>query len=118
MCLLGYLFGFVLHPYRMHPEPEGLSHGLKSVHSMMVHRKGLVCIKFSFIVICFGFHPHPYRMRPKTKGLSHGLKICHRHIFTPVCGLVPPFRVPSRAEREIKKRIPVGYPLLYLRKNN
>jgi hypothetical protein len=32
--------------------------------------------------------------------LSHGLKTCPRHVF------FTPFRVPSRAQREIKERIP------------
>ena len=33
-------------------------------------------------------------MRPSIKGLSHGLKIARQlSIFTPACGLVPPFRV-------------------------
>ena len=34
----------------------------------------------------YGSHPHIH-------GLSHGLKTCHRHVFAPVCALVPPFRV-------------------------
>ena len=36
-------------------------------------------------------------MRLKVEGLSHGLKSVHRTLFAPVCGLVSPFRVPSRA---------------------
>jgi len=43
----------------------------------------------------FKLHPHPYRMRLQFEGLSHGLKIARPlSIFTPVCALVPPFRVP------------------------
>ena len=42
-------------------------------------------------------------------GLSHGLKIAQRFaIFAPVCALVTPFRVPSRAKHEIKEEIPLG----------
>ena len=47
-------------------------------------------------------------LRSHIHGLSHGLKTCHRHVFTPVCALVPPFRVPSRAKHEIKEEIPLG----------
>ena len=37
---------------------------------------------------------HPYRMRPTIHGFSHGLKTCSpQHVFTPVCALVPPFRI-------------------------
>ena len=39
--------------------------------------------------------PHPYRMRPDVHGFSHGLKSVHRTLFTPVCGLAPPFQIPS-----------------------
>ena len=38
----------------------------------------------------------PYRLRFKLYGISHGLKTCHRHVFAPVCVLVPPFRFPLR----------------------
>ena len=39
---------------------------------------------------------HPYRMRPTIHGFSHGLKTCSpQHVFTPVCALVPPFRIHS-----------------------
>ena len=35
-------------------------------------------------------------LRSQNDGLSHGLKIARQlSIFTPVCALVPPFRVPS-----------------------
>ena len=38
---------------------------------------------------------HPLRDASFFYGLSHGLKIARQlSIFTPVCGLVPPFRVP------------------------
>ena len=37
--------------------------------------------------------PHPYWVRSDVHGLSHGLKSVHRTLFTPVCGLVPPFQV-------------------------
>ena len=38
---------------------------------------------------------HPYGMPSFFYGLSHGLKIARQlSIFTPVCALVPPFRVP------------------------
>ena len=38
---------------------------------------------------------HPYGMPSFFYGLSHGLKIARPlSIFTPVCALVPPFRVP------------------------
>ncbi len=29
-------------------------------------------------------------------GFSHGLKSVHRTLFTPVCGLVPAFRIPKK----------------------
>ncbi len=46
-------------------------------------------------------------LRSQNDGLSHGLKIARQlSIFAPVCGLVPPFRVP----RGIKNsRYPDGY---------
>ena len=37
--------------------------------------------------------PHPYRVRSQVHGFSHGLKNVHRTLFTPVCALVPPFRI-------------------------
>ena len=35
-----------------------------------------------------------YELRSDMKGLSYGLKTVRRPVFTPVCGLVPPFQVP------------------------
>ena len=36
-----------------------------------------------------------YGLRHRSHGLSHGLKIARQlSFFTPVCALVPPFRVP------------------------
>ena len=66
----------------------------------------LVC-KFSKTIIKES--QHPYGMSSFFYGLSHGLKIARsRSIFAPVCALVPPFRVPSRAKHEIKEEIPFG----------
>ena len=53
----------------------------------------------------FDSHPHPYRMRLQIKGLSHGLKKCPPDTFLPRFARSP-FRVPSRPEGEIRKRIP------------
>ena len=54
-------------------------------------------LPFKNLFACFS--STSVRMRPQTKGLSHGLKIARLlSIFTPVCALVSPFRVP----REIK----------------
>ena len=56
----------------------------------------------------------PYRLQPLLHGLSHGLKSVHRTLFTPVCGLVPPFRVPPCAERKINKRDTLRVSLLFI----
>ena len=42
------------------------------------------------------FIPHPYGMRSERTGFSHGLKSVHWTLFTPVCALVPSFRIPIR----------------------
>ena len=39
------------------------------------------------------FRPHPYWVCPEFHGFSHGLKKVQRLFFTPVSGLVPPFRI-------------------------
>ena len=44
---------------------------------------------------------HILRMRPDINGFSHGLKSVHRTLFAPVCGLVPPFRIPRMAKKQI-----------------
>ena len=59
----------------------------------MVYRMGLVCI-----LPCIYYNRSDftaYRLRSQNDGLSHGLKIARQlSIFTPVCALVSPFRVP------------------------
>ena len=42
----------------------------------------------------FNSVPQPYGPRPGIGGFSHGLKSVHRTLFTPVCALVPAFRIP------------------------
>ena len=37
----------------------------------------------------------PIRAHPQGHGFSHGLKTVPRTVFTPVCPLVPPFRIPQ-----------------------
>ena len=50
--------------------------------------------------------PTSSRMRSHGHGFSHGLKIARPlSIFTPVCGLVPPFRIPIRWQKEKPHRM-------------
>ena len=42
-----------------------------------------------------------YRLRSQNDGLSHGLKIARQlSIFTPACGLAPPFQVLASAKKD------------------
>ena len=45
--------------------------------------------------IMIGHRQQFYELPSMTHGFSHGLKTCHRHVFAPVCALVPPFRILS-----------------------
>ena len=46
--------------------------------------------------------PTPIRVRSQGHGFSHGLKSVPRTLFTPVCALVPPFRILSHPLPTIK----------------
>jgi len=59
------------------------------------------------------FSLHPQGVQSEIYGLSHGLKIARQlSIFTPVCGLVPPFQVPPEHK---KYGYPIGYPYFLVR---
>ncbi|MBE6920835.1 MAG: hypothetical protein E7468_04645 [Ruminococcaceae bacterium] len=62
---------------------------------------------------------HPYRMPLAGYGLFHGLKIARQlSIFTPVCALVPPFRVlPNKIKKEMTIRMD-GHFLFWLRRQD
>ena len=45
--------------------------------------------------------PTPIRVRSQVHGFSHGLKIARQlSIFTPVCALVPAFRIPAQTKKK------------------
>ena len=59
-----------------------------------------------FIKYTMDIRSRSYGSRPDIHGLSHGLKIARQlSIFTPVCGLVPPFRIPIRWQKEKPHRM-------------
>ena len=89
---------------------------ISSLESAWNRRKGLVAICYANCNVCLipnssenkiEESQHPLRDASFFYGLSHGLKIARQlSIFTPVCALVPPFRVPRCIKNS---RHPNGY---------